>query len=508
MRDITLEDTFYATFTTRAFATGIPTVLAGTPVLSIYENEGLTQITAGITLGVDHDTVVGLNHITVVATAANGYESGKDYSIVITTGTVDSVSVVGEVVGEFSIGRSAAAVDLANGTDGLGALKAETALIVADTNELQADDIPATLSTIAGYLDTEIAAILADTGTSIPALIATAQADLDIITGADGVNLLSATQTSIDAIEIDTSTTLDTALTDIKGATFSGATDSLEAIRNRGDSAWTGAPPTVATGTAQAGAANTITLAASDTAVDDLYNLLRVSITSGTGAGQSRAISDFVNSTKVATVINAWAVNPDATSGYEIVSDAITEITAAPTAAVIADAIWDEATTGHTTAGTFGEQCKNDIDAILADTGELQADWANGGRLDLLIDAILADTGELQTDWVNGGRLDLLLDAVLADTGELQTDWVDGGRLDLIIDQILADTAVIGAAGAGLTALATAANLATVDTVVDAIKVQTDKFVFTVANQVDANVQYINDAAVTGDGNATPWDGA
>lgn len=45
----------------------------------------------------------------------------------------------------------------------------------------------------------------------------------------------------------------------------------------------------------------------------------------------------------------------------------------------------------------------------------------------------------------------------------------------------------------------------TIDTVVDAIKVQTDKFVFTVANQVDANVQYINDAALTGDGDGTPW---
>ena len=62
------------------------------------------------------------------------------------------------------------------------AVKAETALIVADTNELQTDDVPG--------------------------LIATAQTDLDIITGADGVNLLSATQASIDAIETDTGTTL------------------------------------------------------------------------------------------------------------------------------------------------------------------------------------------------------------------------------------------------------------------------------------------------------------
>lgn len=39
------------------------------------------------------------------------------------------------------------------------------------------------------------------------------------------------------------------------------------------------------------------------------------------------------------------------------------------------------------------------------------------GYLDTEITAILADTNELQADWANGGRLDLLLDAILADTG-------------------------------------------------------------------------------------------
>jgi hypothetical protein len=39
-----------------------------------------------------------------------------------------------------------------------------------------------------------------------------------------------------------------------------------------------------------------------------------------------------------------------------------------------------------------------------------------GGYLDTEIAAILADTNELQTDWVNGGRLDLLIDAIKAST--------------------------------------------------------------------------------------------
>lgn len=42
----------------------------------------------------------------------------------------------------------------------------------------------------------------------------------------------------------------------------------------------------------------------------------------------------------------------------------------------------------------------------------------------------------------------------------------------------------------------------TIDTVVDAVKVQTDKLAFTVSNQVDANVQSVNDVTVTGTGAA------
>ena len=43
---------------------------------------------------------------------------------------------------------------------------------------------------------------------------------------------------NVDAILVDTSTTLENHLTGMKGATFDTSTDSLEAIRNRGDAAW------------------------------------------------------------------------------------------------------------------------------------------------------------------------------------------------------------------------------------------------------------------------------
>lgn len=138
------------------------------------------------------------------------------------------------------------------------------------------------------------------------------------------------------------------------------------------------------------------------------------------------------------------------------------------------------------------------INAIVIDTNEIQGDWTNGGRLDLLLDSVLASETEivadlvtvqaslnaignwadlqasvnqavadlavvqatanaLQNDWKDGGRLDLLLDSVLAsetlivtDIGVVQAsvntlkgDWDDGGRLDLLLDSVLASEALI-----------------------------------------------------------------
>lgn len=108
-----------------------------------------------------------------------------------------------------------------------------------------------------------------------------------------------------------------------------------------------------------------------------------------------------------------------------------------PTAAAIADAVWDEAKAGHVGAGSFGE--------------EVQA-HALSSEVSALNDVSAAD--------VNAQ----------------------------------CDTAISDAA------LATAAALATVDTVVDAIKAKTDDLTFTVANQLDANIQYVNDVQVTGTG--------
>lgn len=100
--ELKLEQTIDLKFLTCTSA-GVPTTLAGSPVISAYPGNSTTQLTAGITLSVDFDSVTGLNNVRVVATNANGYAAGTDYQLVITTGTVSGVSVVGYVVGSFSI---------------------------------------------------------------------------------------------------------------------------------------------------------------------------------------------------------------------------------------------------------------------------------------------------------------------------------------------------------------------------------------------------------------------
>ena len=90
-------------FTSRQFSTGAPFTLAGTPSLAVYVVGSTTESTAGIALTVDYDAKTGLNDVVIDLSADAFYAVGKDYEVVIAAGTVDSVSVVGEVLAVFSI---------------------------------------------------------------------------------------------------------------------------------------------------------------------------------------------------------------------------------------------------------------------------------------------------------------------------------------------------------------------------------------------------------------------
>jgi hypothetical protein len=82
---------------------GLPTSLGGSPVVSVYEAGTATPITAGVTLTTDYNSTVGLQDVTIVATVGNGFAAGFDYEAVVTTGTLGGVSMVGAVVGRFSL---------------------------------------------------------------------------------------------------------------------------------------------------------------------------------------------------------------------------------------------------------------------------------------------------------------------------------------------------------------------------------------------------------------------
>jgi len=72
-------------------------------------------------------------------------------------------------------------------------------------------------------------------------------------------------------------------------------------------------------GYAQAGStATTINMAANASATPNAYAGMTLRTVSGTGAGQTRAISAYDSATKIATVSSAWTTTPDNTTTYSI----------------------------------------------------------------------------------------------------------------------------------------------------------------------------------------------
>ena len=103
--------TVYLPFNTRG-TNRAPITLAGSPVVSVSDRDDTTESTAGVTLNVDFDNRTGL-HLAVINTAADTtfYADGRSYSVVVTTGTVNSISVVGKCVGTFTLSGSVSGED-------------------------------------------------------------------------------------------------------------------------------------------------------------------------------------------------------------------------------------------------------------------------------------------------------------------------------------------------------------------------------------------------------------
>lgn len=123
------------------------------------------------------------------------------------------------------------------------------------------------------------------------------------------------------------------------------------------------------TGTAQSGGASTITLAAGESATNQLHRGNLIRIIGGTGTGQRRIITDYNGSTKGAVIAPNWYANPDNTSIYEIFGSGHADISMLQNTVTGATNISTLA--GHTPDNTIA-----DVDDVLnSGTGSGAISW-------------------------------------------------------------------------------------------------------------------------------------
>ena len=166
--------------------------------------------------------------------------------------------------------------------------------------------------------------------------------------------------------------------------------------------------------------------------------------------------------------------------------------------AVIADAVWNAATVTYGAAGSYGLLIETDLDATIssrlatagytAPTNLTAAQIATGVWTD-------ATAGDF-TAALSVGKS--VMNGVALGTG--LTIAAVSGAVGSVTGAV---GSVTGAVGSVTGAVGSVTGLTASD--VGAIKTTTDKFVFTVANEVNANIQSINDVTIVGNGGVTPF---
>lgn len=271
--DIPLGNTFNTKFCT-VQSTGAPTTLSSSPVISNYVGNNTTELTAGITLTADFDSRTGLNNVAVVATSGNGYATATDNQLVITTGTVNSVSAVGYVVAEYSI----------ENRSGLRPTTAGRTLDVAATGEAGLDFANINIYAAGPFAPTAVVdsgTAQSATGTTLVLRSAAAFADSELVgatvvirsatAGAGQRRLITANVGSTDTITVDTWTTTPTGtiVYDIFGSAPGSTTAPapVNAIQISGDATAADNAESFFDGTGYAGTNNVIPTVTSVTAL-------------------------------------------------------------------------------------------------------------------------------------------------------------------------------------------------------------------------------------------------
>lgn len=195
-------------------------------------------------------------------------------------------------------------------------------------------------------------------------------------------------------------------------------------------------------GTAQAGGATTITLAAAASSTNDLYKGRKITLVGGTGSGQSRWITGYVGSTRVATVHAAWTTNPDSSSQYVLEGAVYADLThLGGDAQSLAD-LKDFADAGYDPA-TNKVQGVVLVDTVTTYTGNTPQTGDAFARLGAPAGASVS--ADLLV-------LDNLVDDLESRLGT-PSNLGSGATIAFNLQDIEAQTDDIGAAGAGLTAL-------------------------------------------------------
>jgi hypothetical protein len=161
--------------------------------------------------------------------------------------------------------------------------------------------------------------------------------------------------------------------------------------------------------TAADGANGTVTLDAGASAVDDYYNGMVIRTNAGTGPGQVRLITNYVGSTKIASVAPNWATNPSSDTTYTIGHfpsqsvNAFRLVADTPTTVAIAGAVCDETLAAHTTADSLAVHLRETHASlaykVVADTSDntVKIYDSNGSTLLYTLTGTLVGTA---TTWV------------------------------------------------------------------------------------------------------------
>lgn len=322
--DYPAGSTIYVKFNT--VKSRVLTTLAGTPAAAVYKGGSTTESTAGVTLTVDYDSRTGY-HCVVIDTSADGtfYASGNDFDVVLTAGTVGGDSVVGAIVGAFSLDKQTAKADVTK----IGG--------VAQSDQY----VKVSSGTGTGQVDLSSGKVLlqpAQTGVTIPT-VTNVTNDVGITQGgADKVWTSAArTLTSFGTLVADIWAALLTGITTV-GSIGKLIKDNLDAaISTRAAEA---------TLTAIKGAGWT---------TDTLVSLGNQLVALGTPL----QAGDYVEPPSAATIADSILDEPlsghlTAGTAGAALSDAASG-GSAPTASQVADAVWDEALSGHAAAGSAGE---------------------------------------------------------------------------------------------------------------------------------------------------------